>query len=333
MEIDNQEKNNKSALHYRYRADQSVSGETIKMIDDLLKTFNTEEDEKNGAGHVAGLLGVWFLHVCKGTLLLYTATHAISASWQYAGSSAPQRAFQIVGIMTVEIALLGIYLAYINGKLSGWAQLIVAFIVYLMGFTIAGLGVIVDSQLNAGILSGFAEQYLHTGLPVAPLLMGFGAVVIGVLDPNKLQVAEMARAIGTLKQQEFKANIAIKRLDMQNNLATLALQVQGKQALIVEMSNVTHSSEYKNAVKSRAIAEAVVNYHELGIDMDFLPSQQPQPISIQPTTTPSPAESQSPDETTNKEVAKETPERFQPSANGYGEYAPSLNGGGPTDAR
>ncbi|MFZ2486874.1 MAG: hypothetical protein WAZ19_02030 [Anaerolineae bacterium] len=297
------------------------------MITDLLKVFNIQNKDDGGAGKVAGTIGLWFLHFCKFTLLIYTATHAINASWQYAGSSAPQRAFQIVGIMTVEIALLGIYLAYINGKLSGWAQLIVAFIVYLMGFTIAGLGVIVDSQLNAGILGGFAEQYLHTGLPVAPLLMGFGAVVIGVLDPNKLQVAEMARKIGHLNRQQFDADIAMKTLDMQNNLATLALQVQGKQALIMEMANLTHSPEYKQAVKQRALTEATASYHQMGIELE-LPSPT---LSIQPTT-PSPTNTPPPhDELPREEVVKDTEGRFQPSLNGHGEQPAHHNGSGPAE--
>lgn len=296
------------------------------MITDLLKVFNIQNKDDSGAGKVAGTVGLWFLHLCKLTLLIYTATHAINASWQYAGSSAPQKLFQMVGIVTVEIVLLGIYLAYINGMLSGWSQLIVAVFVYLTGFTIAGLGVLVDSQLNGNVLTPFSASYLQTGLPIAPLLMGFGAVVIAVLDPKKLQVAEMARKMGQLNRQQFDADIAMKTLDMQNNLATLALQVQGKQALIMEMANLTHSPEYKQAVKQRAITEATASYHQMGIELELPPPT----LSIQPTT-PSPAESQSPDETTNKEVAKETETRFQPSQPSLNGYNAHHNGSGPTE--
>jgi hypothetical protein len=237
------------------------------MIDDLLKVFN-KSDSDDGAGHVMGTVGVWCLHTFKITFLAYSAAHAIGASWNYAGSSVPQRIAQTVGVITVEGVLLGIYLAYINGRISGYAQLVSAATTYAIGFVFACMGIIVDSQLNGGTLdSSFTVGYLHYGLPIAPAIMAFGAIIVSILDPKKLQIANKARKSGELEQKKFDAGIKVAELNMQNELAQIALQVQSKQALITGMASVAQTPEYRQAVARQAFTQAINQFGTLGIQL------------------------------------------------------------------
>lgn len=57
-----------------------------------------------------------------------------------------------------------------------------------VGFLLACLGIVADSQLQAGAaLSPWLSAYLLWGLPVAPAVMALGALLVHELDPGQLR--------------------------------------------------------------------------------------------------------------------------------------------------
>ena len=232
----------------------------------LLQIFEIDGDEQGGLSKAAGGIGVWLLHLCKVTFLVYSATHTVNASLSYAGSTTPAKVAQVVGIVVTEMVLLGIYLAYVNRKLSGSGQLIAAGITYLIGFALACLGIVADSQLNGEqALTPFLVQYLKVGLPISPAVMSLGAIIVHILSPQQLRAAEQVRQSAELEKERFKAELAQQRLTMQEENARKALQVMSKQALLRELANVFESPDFSEAVKRTAVEKAPSLFAEAGI--------------------------------------------------------------------
>lgn len=233
---------------------------------DLLKIFDVDDSEQGSLSRAAGSIGIWLLHLCKVTFLVYSATHTVNASLNYAGSTVPAKTAQVVGIVVTEMVLLGIYLAYVNRKLSGSGQLISAGITYLLGFTLACLGIVADSQLNSGQpLTPFLVQYLKIGLPISPAVMSLGAIIVHISSPQQLRATELVRQSAELDKERFKAELAQERLTMQEENARKALQVLSKQALLRELANVFESPDFSEAVKRTAIEKAPSLFAEAGI--------------------------------------------------------------------
>ena len=252
-------------------------------MQNLLQIFEEDENEQSGLSKAAGGVGVWLLHLCKLTFLVYSATHTVNASLSYAGSTVPAKTAQVVGIIVTEMVLLGIYLAYVNRKLSGSGQLIAAGLTYLLGFMLACLGIVADSQLNGGQpLTPFLVQYLKVGLPISPAVMSLGAIIVHVLSPQQLRATEFVRQSAELDKERFKAELAQERLTMQEDNARKALQVLSKQALLRELANVFESPEFADAVKRTAIDKAPSLFAEAGITINrpiSLPAPKHEPSS------------------------------------------------------
>lgn len=89
----------------------------------------------------------------------------MSASLQYAGDNTFLKVAQMVDIIVIEATLFGIYLSFLNGRITGPSQTTAAGITYLTGFILACFGIVADSQLNAGVPLSLELDFISDGTP------------------------------------------------------------------------------------------------------------------------------------------------------------------------
>ena len=100
------------------------------------RDFFTEEQQAGPgrAGKAVGNIGSWGLHLALITFMLYSGYHGISATAAYRAASGLGMAAGIVGIVTIELVLASLYLAWHNGRITGAAQSIAAGLTFAIGF-------------------------------------------------------------------------------------------------------------------------------------------------------------------------------------------------------
>ncbi|HSH01327.1 MAG TPA: hypothetical protein VLL52_02335 [Anaerolineae bacterium] len=243
-------------------------------------------------GQVAAVMGkiaAGGLHAAKVTFLVYSGYHGISATLSYAGGSELARLAQIVGIVTLELTLLSLYISWHTQRITGAAQSVAAGITYAIGFTLACLGIIADSQLHAGIpLSGWLTAYLRWGLPLAPALMALGALFTHELNPHQLRARREASAKLQHEQDKFEAYMATQRaqMDIQKSIANMQLNAQLSAAN--QIATWYGSDEAQQAITSHALSNAPSLLRSIGIDTKHNALASASPNHQQNPTTPPP---------------------------------------------
>lgn len=234
-----------------------------------------DEDKQSGFSRSAGGIGIWMLHLIKLWFLVYSASHGINAGLEYAGDGILSQAAQVMGVVSIEAFLLGVYLVYVNQRLDQGRQTIGAGIFYSIGFVMACVGIVADSQMNAGVeVSGLLQAYLQWGLPVAPPLMALGAITIHVLDADTILGIKRAETRRNASEAKFEASLAKEKADLDEDMTTAQLQIMSRNAILGELHNVFDSQEFKDAVKQTAIQRAPHFFEQAGIIIghsDLLP--------------------------------------------------------------
>ncbi len=238
-------------------------------MDKFNNVFEEAEIERSGASQAVGGIGYWILHFVMGTFALYSGVHGINASLRYAGNSDFARIAQVIGIVTIEIVLIGIYLAFLNGKITGAAQSIAAGITFGLGTALSILGIIADSQVNSGMdLSPIIGAYLHWGLMVAPAPMAIGAMLIHFLDPQVLRFRKMDQQKRALEEYAFSARMAIERARAEEELTKRGIQLVSRKSVLKELESITESSDFRDAIRRTAVDRAPALFSEAGILME-----------------------------------------------------------------
>lgn len=234
--------------------------------------FEEETEDLGRMASAAGGIGQWILHIAKVTFLLYSGAHAINATWAYAGSSDWAKIAQTVGIVTLEAVLLGIYLAWHNGKITGSWQSIAAGSIYAVGFVLACLGIVADSQLNAGLeMSSWLVWYLSWGLPVAPAVMALGAILTSELSPDKMRMREQSNERAALQDEKFKTTIAMQRAELREAKTLRGMQLASRQAVLQELHKVYTGPDVQKAIAATAVENAPALLRAAGIHVDAVP--------------------------------------------------------------
>lgn len=237
---------------------------------DFKRFFGDDQsEERSGSSLVVGNIGLWLLHLVMLTFAIYSGAHGINASLGYAGSSAFSKIAQVIGIVTIEVVLFGIYLSFLNGRITGAAQSIVAGITFMLGFTLALLGIVADSQVNSGlIVSKEIRFYLTWILPIAPGFMALGALLIHVLSPHTLQYRKRDQQKRDLEDLSFSASLAIERARAEEEISKKGLQLLSRKAVFTELESIYSSAEFREAIKRTAIDRAPELFSEAGILID-----------------------------------------------------------------
>ena len=141
-------------------------------------------------GGVIGGVGAWILHLVVFAFAIYSGYHGISATSRYHASNGLGMVAGIIGILVIEAVLIGLYLAFFNRRVTGSSQQIAAAATAGLGFVLSCMGIVGDSQMQAGIeVSSWLSAYLTWGLPIAPALMALGAAVVMATEPRHLRLS------------------------------------------------------------------------------------------------------------------------------------------------
>jgi hypothetical protein len=256
--------------------------------------FGSNQEERSGSSRVVGGIGLWLLHIVMFTFAIYSGAHGVNASLQYAGSSDLARIAQIIGIVSIELVLIGIYLSFLNGKITGAAQSIAAGATFLLGFVLALMGIVADSQVNSGApLSPVIEFYLRWGLPIAPGVMSFGALLIHALSPDTMQFRKRDQQKRDLEDLSFAATLEIERARFQEEISKRGLQLLSRKAVLQELESIYQSAEFRDAIKRTAVDRAPELFSEAGILIDrvTIPGDPPRTnrAPVEPVREPAPS--------------------------------------------
>lgn len=213
----------------------------------------TQEAGPGTTGRVVGGAGMWLLHIGKVAFLVYSGYHGINATAAYRGHSELGAVAGIVGIVVTELVLFSLYLAWHNQRITGAAQSIAAGVTYAIGFIIACLAIVVDSQLNAGMtLSSWLASYLHWVLPVAPAVMALGALLVHELAADQLRGRKEAKEKNTFAEDQFKAHMASLRAEMETSKMIKNMQLNTRMATAKQIAQQYSSEGVQRAIAATA---------------------------------------------------------------------------------
>jgi hypothetical protein len=245
--------------------------------------FSEESSGPSPAGAAIGGLGIWLLHLVKLLFVLYTAGHSINASRLYAGSGELATIGQIVGIISIEATMIGLYLAAYNGKISGAKQQIAAGAAYLGCFMLAALGVVADSWLNAGReLIPTLSLYMSWLLPLAPFFAIAGGLAVHFLAPEKARAMRQLEQERQLAEAHFRAQMASELAKLEESKTIKAMQLKSRQAVLEQLYQVYTGADIQEAIRQTAIQNAPYLLRQAGINVEEPKSEsaQSQPKSL-----------------------------------------------------
>ncbi len=230
---------------------------------------DTETVGPSKAGRVVGGGGMWLLHVVFFAFAIYSAYHGISASVAYRATEGLGQLAGIVGIIVIEAVLIGIYMAWHNNRISGAAQSLAAAVTFGIGFVLAMLGIVGDSQMQAGLaMSPWLEAYLRWGLPIAPGIMAFGALLVHELAPAQLRARRESTEREELAEVKFKAHIATMMAEMDAQRQVANLQLNSRAAAARQVASYYSSEAAQRAISSAAAENAPAMLRAIGIHVD-----------------------------------------------------------------
>jgi hypothetical protein len=224
------------------------------------------------SGQVVGKIGNWGLHAAKVAFLIYSGYHGISASISYAGNNDLARVAQIVGIVVLEVTLLSLYLAWHNQRITGAAQSIAAGATYVVGFLLACLGIVADSQLHASLtMSSWLVGYLKWGLPVAPAVMALGSLLVHELAPEQLRGRTQATERNKFTNEQFNAYMAGQRAEMEAAKTIRNMQLNAQASAARQIAQWYASDHAQQAITATAMQNAPALLRAIGVNIDDVP--------------------------------------------------------------
>jgi uncharacterized membrane protein len=270
------------------------------MNDDLnggLQNFFKDEDSQGRTGGVIGGIGAWILHLVVFAFAFYSAYHGISATARYHADNGLGMAAGVAGIVVIEVVVIGLYLAYFNRRITGEGQKVAAAATAGLGFVLSCLGIVGDSQMQAGIaVSSWLSSYLTWGLPIAPAFMALGAAVVMATEPKHLRGMQAAVKENdhAAKRHTAQMNARDANLGVAQQIANLQLnsKVQAARYLL----SAYRSPDVQRRIQASALAGLPELMRDIGIDVPHgmvIEGQVVEPLPTPPAPTPAPAEAQS----------------------------------------
>lgn len=221
------------------------------------------------SGRVVGGAGMWGLHLAAVAFALYSGYHGISATARYRADSGLGMMAGIVGIVVIELVLMSLYLAWHNGRITGAAQSIAAGVTAAVGFILACLGIVADSQLQAGYeLSGWLSAYLTWGLPIAPAVMALGALLTHELAPAQLRARRESNERDEVEELRFTAHIATMRAELEAARTVANMQLNARTSAARQIGAWYGSDAAQRAITATALQNAPGLLRSIGVDVD-----------------------------------------------------------------
>ena len=226
------------------------------------------------AGRVVGGVGMWGLHVAALAFAIYSGYHGISATAAYRAGGGLGQAAGIVGIVVIELVLLSLYLSWHNGRITGAGQSIAAGVTAGAGFILACMGIVADSQLQAGIeLSAWLSAYLRWGLPIAPALMALGALLTHELAPAQLRARRESVERDSYAETQFMANMARLAAELDAAKTVANMQLNARAAAAKQVAAWYSSDQAQRAITATALQNAPALLRSIGVEVDAAAGQ------------------------------------------------------------
>lgn len=147
---------------------------------------------------------------------------------------------------------------------------------YTIGFLLACLGIIADSQLHAELeLSAWLQGYLEWGLPVAPAIMALGALLSHELSPTQLRARQESIDKMAFTEQKFQTHLASLWADMQAQRTIQNVQIKAKTAAAKQIADWYTTEQAQQAISATARQNAPALLRSAGINIT---PENPKPI-------------------------------------------------------
>ncbi len=234
-----------------------------------VQDFFAEADDSSKAGGVIGGIGAWILHLVVFAFAIYSGYHGISATARYHGGGLGLFA-GVVGILVIEFVIIGIYLAFFNRRITGSGQQIAAGATVALGFTLSCLGIVGDSQMQAGMeVSSWLAAYLAWGLPIAPAFMALGAAAVMATEPRHLRLMTAAVKNEKFAETKHTKQIAAKSADLQVAQNIANMQLNAKMQAGRYLLAAYRSPEAQQHIQRSALAALPELMRAIGVDIPY----------------------------------------------------------------
>lgn len=260
------------------------------ITENLQDFFATNPDAAKGG--VLGGFSALLLHLIMVAFTIYSGYHGIHASAHYRAAAGLGAAAGVIGILIIEVTLIGIYLAYFYRRITGDAQKALAAVTFGIGFLFACLGIVGDSQMQAGIeVSSWLSSYLAWGLPVAPAIMALGASAVLATEPRLLRLIRL-----TFKHEEYeekRTRFQEQHADARRAIAQSTANVQLNTMLMTNAYVLAawKTPEVQAYIQASAIENVPDILRQVGVNVPYdaplviegqvapLPAEQPDPAT------------------------------------------------------
>ena len=265
------------------------------MNDDLngLQDFFQSDESDGRAGGIIGGIGAWILHLVVFAFALYSAYHGISATAHYHAANGLGMAAGVAGIIVIEVVLVGLYLAFFNRRITGDAQKVAAAATAGLGFVLSCLGIIGDSQVQAGIaVSSWLSAYLTWGLPIAPAFMALGAAVVMATEPAHLRKMEAAVTEQDFAGKRHAAKMAARTAQLTAAQQIANMQLNGQMQAARYLLTAYRSPDVQEHIQRSALANLPDLMRAIGVDLPhgaIIEGQVIEPSPVSPSQEPPPA--------------------------------------------
>lgn len=218
----------------------------------MLQKLRDERRKRTTAGEI----GIMLLHVVFAMYAVYSMYHGINATRAYRAVSGPWAIAGIIGIISIEAKLAGLYLAAMKSKIVGTAMQVTAAVFGVLGFTITVLSIIGDSQMNAGLTpSPWLHFYLTTVLPAAPFIAALGSFLVLWFSPWLTRSRKEAAAEDDDAEDDHAMRLSIAQAEREAEYATKQVELDTRLALADQLNRYAKSEEVQRHIAATVAAK------------------------------------------------------------------------------
>lgn len=213
-------------------------------------------EEEGDLTHAAiGLWGITLLHVMKVAFVIYSGAYNIQAALIATGSNTFALVAQIIGVLVLEATISALCMAGMAGRITGRLQSVIAAFFWVLGMTMAAAGIVADSRLHAGYELGPAlSWYLTTGLFLAPVVMGVGAVLIVFTDPVLSQKIANSRDRAGIEREKVRTAVLIEKAAHKSQRIVHNIRLGAQKQMAIEAKKYYQSEEVQGVLRETAVA-------------------------------------------------------------------------------
>lgn len=248
--------------------------------------------EGDDQGHpTIGRWGHLLLHVLKGAFVVYSGAHNIQAALLATSGSLWAIAAQIIGVLVLEATISGLYMAGIGGRITGKFQTVIAGLFWVIGITLASMGIVADSRIHAGQeLGAVLTWHLNTGLYLAPVIMIIGTALVVFTDPVLSQHIANSRDRAVIQRQKVRSAVIAEKANHESRKIVHNIRLGAQKQMAVFARQYYKTDEVQAVLKETAVKQLQEVMRQAGIPIaanssnrtspteetpDFLPTRAP----------------------------------------------------------